>query len=270
MTSARMIPLPGGAFRMGSDHFYPEEAPARSVQVSAFRLDQAPVSKIRFAAFVTATGHVTTAERAGGSMVFRRHGGTGEPPRWSWVQGACWRTPGGPTEAFSSPQDHPVVHVSADDARAFAAWSGLRLPTEAEWEFAARGGLHDADYAWGDALAPSGVAPANIWRGEFPVSRTDGADFPYTSAIGAFPANGFCLYDMIGNVWEITADLFEGEDEGVCCAARSEGKAVSIQHVLKGGSHLCAENYCQRYRPAARQPMAATASHIGFRCASDA
>lgn len=268
MTDERMAFLPGGVFLMGSDRFYPEEAPARSVEVAAFRLDSKPVSTTRFAAFIAATGHVTTAEQDGGSMVFSHHNEPAALPRWAWTEGACWRAPGGSAGGAYSTQDHPVVHVSADDAQAFAAWSGLRLPTEGEWEFAARGGLHDADYAWGDVFAPSCVTPANIWRGQFPISREDGAVFPYTSVVGAYPANGFGLYDMIGNVWEITADLFGDADSDSCCSGKPKAP-MKREHVLKGGSHLCAENYCQRYRPAARQPMGAPASHIGFRCASD-
>ena len=299
-TPAGMRPLPAGRFRMGSDRFYPEEAPAFEVRVDAFAIEVTPVTNAQFAAFVAATGHRTFAEippdpadypgmdpslAKAGSLVF-------EPPAllrnlhdagqwWHWRVGADWRHPDGPGSTIDGLDDHPVVHVAHSDATAYAAWAGKALPTEAEWEYAARGGLDDADYAWGDALAPGGAMLANYWQGAFPLvnARLDG--FDRTSPVGAFPANGYGLHDMIGNVWEWTDDWYAPrEREAVkspCCIPanpRGPSQDASLgpdgmaRKVVKGGSHLCAPNYCQRYRPAARQPQTldTTTSHIGFRC----
>lgn len=298
-----MIALPGGTFAMGSDRFYPEEAPVRRVRVDPFRIDATPVTNAQFAEFVAATGHVTFAEIAPdpkdypgmdpalmqpGSAVFEmtdRPVDTSVPSWWHFRIGASWRAPAGPGSSIDELKDHPVVHVSHGDAEAYAAWAGKALPTEAEWEFAARGGLDDADYAWGDELAPGGAMLANYWQGLFPFANqmTDG--WLNTSPVKAYPPNGYGLYDMIGNTWEWTADWFaqpkiERKARGSCCVPanpRGGTRGGSIdkrdpvrvpRKVMKGGSHLCAENYCQRYRPAARyaQAVDTTTGHVGFRC----
>ncbi|MBA4090852.1 MAG: gliding motility-associated lipoprotein GldK [Sphingobium sp.] len=300
-----MIHLPGGAFLMGSDRFYPEEAPVRRVQVDGFRIDETPVTNRDFARFVDATGHVTLAEIApdpkdypgmdpamaqAGSLLFQRTGGPVSLDDYSqWWQfsfGTDWRHPRGPDSRIEGLEDHPVVHVAHEDAEAYARWAGKALPTEAEWEYAARGGLDGADYAWGDALAPDGKMMANYWQGAFPYGNTLEDGYERTSPVRTYPANGHGLYDMIGNVWEWTTDWFaqpriERKAKGSCCVPanpRGGTKRESLdpasptapvpRKVLKGGSHLCAPNYCQRYRPAARHPQAvdSATSHIGFRC----
>jgi len=297
-----MVRVEGGQFRMGSDRHYAEEAPARTVAVDAFWIDSAPVTNRQFAAFVEATGYRTFAETPPnpadypgirpeliqpGSLVFES---PGRPVPlhdftqwWSFRIGADWRRPLGPGSDLSGLEDHPAVHIAYADAEAYAAWAGKTLPTEAEWEFAARGGVDGAAYAWGEALAPEGRMLANYWQGEFPWRNTALDGYARTSPVGAFPPNGFGLYDMIGNVWEWTSDWYaEGARlQSACCAPRNPRGAqeadsydpctpdISIgRKVLKGGSHLCAENYCQRYRPAARypQPVDTSTSHVGFRC----
>jgi formylglycine-generating enzyme len=302
--------LDGGSFRMGSDAFYPEERPRRHVQVDAFRIDIAPVTNRQFAAFVAATGYLTWAERVPdaedypgadpallvpASAVFMPTAGpvdTRIPALW-WrlTPGADWRHPLGPDSDLAGLEDHPVVHVAHADAQGYAEWAGKRLPTEAEWEFAARGGITAAEYAWGDELAPGGRRFANYWDGVFPCERRNDDGFARTSPVGLYPPNGFGLVDMIGNVWEWTADWYAvvdvqaGAGAKPCCAPRNPRGGDEFgsrdprdtshrfgRKVLKGGSHLCAENYCQRYRPAARHPQAvdSSTSHIGFRCARDA
>jgi len=265
---------------MGSDRFYPEEAPARIVEVAPFAIQRAPVTNRQFAAFVADTGYVTEAERAPdpalfpgadpvrlkpGALVFRPLRAV--PPSydwrlwWSYRPGAQWRKPEGDRTVFAGRLDHPVVSVCHSDALAYAEWAGLRLPTEAEWEYAARGGLDDADYAWGDTFDPDA---ANIWRGPFPVA-TDKGKAVRTTPVGRYPANGFGLVDMIGNVWEWTSDQYRDPSAPGCCSPMHGPDAL----VLKGGSHLCAPEYCMRYRPAARQPQTpdTATTHIGFRCA---
>ena len=300
-----MIHLPDGAFLMGSDRFYPEEAPVRRVQVDGFWIDETPVTNRDFARFVEATGHVTLAEIApdpkdypgmdpamaqAGSLLFQRTSGpvplNDASQWWRFSIGTNWRHPHGPDTELDILADHPVVHVAYADAEAYAAWAGKALPTEAEWEYAARGGLDGADYAWGDELAPGGVCQANYWRGAFPFANILSDGYEWTSPVRIYPANGYGLFDMIGNVWEWTSDWFaqpriERKAKGSCCVpANPRGgtkresldpadPAVPIpRKVLKGGSHLCAANYCQRYRPAARHPQAvdSSTSHIGFRC----
>ena len=296
--------IPGGAFRMGSDRHYVEEAPTHRVIVDGFWMDTAPVTNAQFAAFVEATGHVTMAERKpdprdypgalphmlrAGSLVFSP---TPRPVSlrdwsqwWSFTFGADWRHPLGPESSIKGLEDHPVVHVAYPDALAYARWAGKSLPTEAQWEYAARGGLEGAEFAWGDELTPNGRHMANIWQGAFPFENTVEDGYARTSPVGAYPPNGYGLLDMIGNVWEWTCDWYEPRhpDEALkaCCTPRNprggreERSYDPLQpnvhiprKVLKGGSHLCAPSYCRRYRPAARhpEPIDTSTSHVGFRC----
>jgi formylglycine-generating enzyme len=293
VNTKNMVALPGGAFRMGSDRFYPEERPVREVSVGAFWIDRHPVTVAEFRRFVKATGHVTWAERAPkaadypeadpdslvpGSLVFRKTQGPVDLRDfrnwWSWTPGADWRHPEGSDSNAGGRELHPVTHVAYADAEAYAAWAGKSLPTEAEWEYAARGGLDGATYAWGDQFAPKGRMMANTWQGEFPWQnlRLDG--YEGTSPVERFPANGFGLFDIAGNVWEWTSDSFAQAARGndaPCCGPQiphaGEGERFA-RKTIKGGSHLCAPNYCLRYRPAARQAEAVdtTTCHIGFRC----
>ncbi|MGO4526917.1 formylglycine-generating enzyme family protein [Microvirga sp. 2MCAF35] len=299
-----MLWIPGGTFRMGSDRHYPEEAPVHRVTVDGFWIDRTPVTNREFRRFVEATGHVTVAERKpdprdypgalpevlkAGSLVFT-------PPDypvsmedwsqwWSFTFGANWRRPYGRGSSIKGLDDHPVVHVAYADAEAYAAWAGKSLPTEAEWEYAARGGLDGAEFAWGDELTPGGRHMANTWQGEFPFQNKREDGYERTSPVMAFPPNAYGLYDLIGNVWEWTSDWYAQKHPAdapkACCIPenpRGGREADSYdprqpqvripRRVLKGGSHLCAPNYCRRYRPAARhaQPIDTSSSHIGFRC----
>ncbi|MDT4830975.1 Serine/threonine-protein kinase pkn1 [compost metagenome] len=277
-----MCHLSGGVFIMGSEHFYAEERPSRQARVEPFWLDRGPVTNAEFARFITATGYRTLAElplpgqpagSRAGSLVFRK------PTRpvplhdpsfwWDLDPQADWRHPEGEGSSLAGLENHPVVHVAHRDALAYAAWAGKRLPSEAEWEFAARGGLMGADYAWGDELLPEGRQLANFWRGEFPWQREDGLDSGFTTAVGHYPANAFGLFDLIGNVWEWTADDYRENALSCPGCAVSRPTGTDADKTLKGGSFLCAQGYCQRYRPAARQGLCgeSSASHIGFRCA---
>ena len=299
-----MIWVPTSTFRMGSNDHYLEEAPAHRVTVDGFWIDRYPITNERFARFVRATGHVTVAELPPnpadypgalpellhpGSLVFRK------PDRavdlrnigewWAFALGADWRHPGGPHTTLDGLESHPVVHVTFDDAEAFARWEGSSLPTEAEWELAARGGLDGAVYAWGDELMPGGRPMANFWQGAFPRENTLVDEWEGTSPVGTFPANGYGIHDMIGNVWEWTTDWYRARHSAdaakACCVPRNprggpmgesldpRQPAIRIpRKVLKGGSHLCSENYCYRFRPAARfpEPIDTSTSHVGFRC----
>ena len=294
-----LVALPGGSFRMGSTQFYPEEAPVHSATVAAFAVERHPVTNAQFAEFVADTGYVTVAEQAPdpalypgaapqdlvpGSLVFRPTSGPVDlrdwRQWWDWVPGANWRHPFGPDSGIEDRLDHPVVQVAYPDAAAYAHWAGRRLPTEAEWEYAARGGA-TTTYAWSDDVAPGGQLMANTWQGRFPY-RNDGAlGWVGTSPVGTFPANGFGLVDMIGNVWEWTTTQFDahhrldGPVESCCGPPGAAWPATSdlapdptINQTLKGGSHLCAPEYCLRYRPAARSPQSqdSATTHIGFRC----
>jgi sulfatase modifying factor 1 len=293
--------VPGGEFIMGSDRYYPEERPARRVRVNSFWIDDHPVTNRQFAAFVEATGYQTFAETTpdlsrypglkpglarAGSLVFAAPSGPvnlEDPSQWwKFCLGACWRSPLGEGSSIAGIEDHPAVHIAYCDAQAYAAWVNKALPTEAEWEYAAQGGLEHAEFAWGDELSPGGAMLANLWQGPFPY-RNDCLDgWERTSPVGAFPPNGFGLYDMIGNVWEWTDDWFGvAADHAACCVPvnprgareqESYDPAIPAHHVgrkvIKGGSYLCAPNYCQRYRPPARtpQPVDTTTGHVGFRC----
>ena len=299
-----MASIPGGTFRMGSDAHYPEERPAHNVIVSAFEIDLTPVTNAMFARFVAATGYVTVAERApraedypdalpdlltAGSLVFSPPARLVDPDDWTqwwrYEPGASWRAPSGPGSTIEGIQDHPVVHVAHDDAAAFAAWAGKDLPTEAEWEFAARGGLAGAAFAWGDELTPGGRHMANTWQGDFPCGNSAEDGYAGTSPVRTYPPNGYGLFDMIGNVWEWTSDYWTSrhppDAAKACCVPAdprggtrdgsfdAEWPGLPIPRmVLKGGSHLCAPSYCRRYRPAARHPetVDSSTSHIGFRC----
>ena len=292
-----MVEIPGGEFLMGSASFYPEERPVRRARVERFSIDRHHVTNDEFARFVEATGYVTVAERPlelgdvpgapvqtfpAGSLVFTPTDGPvplhDSRLWWKYVPGAQWRHPQGPESTLDGLGDHPVVHVAYEDCEAYARWAGKALPTEAEWEFAARGGLDGADFAWGDELEPGGRIMANTWQGEFPWQNSLRDGYARTSPFGAFPANGYGLYDMAGNAWEWTADWYRAdpgaEPSGCCSPAEEESydpgsPEIRIpRKVLKGGSHLCAPNYCLRFRPAARMPQMVDTgmSHLGFRC----
>jgi formylglycine-generating enzyme required for sulfatase activity len=299
-----MIWIPAATYRMGSDHHYPEERPAHQVSVDGFWIDRYPVTNERFARFVDGTGHVTFAEIPpdpaqypgalphmlyAGSLVFVRPDGpvdrTNFANWWTFMRAADWRHPQGPATSIDNRERHPVVHVTFGDAEAFAAWEGKELPTEAEWELAARGGLDNAAYAWGDEFLPGGRHMANTWQGEFPSESFAEDGYEGTSPVGAFPSNGYGLHDMIGNVWEWTTDWYHAKHPNevvkACCTphnprgAREEDSYDPCQpeiriprKVIKGGSHLCAPNYCRRYRPAARfpEPIDTSTCHLGFRC----
>jgi len=280
-----MIQLPAGTFLMGSDRFYREERPVRRVSVAAFWIDVHPVTNRQFQEFVASTGYLTLAERAPdpalypdadpallipGSLVFtppaRRVSLRDPRAWWAYLPGASWQHPEGPHSTLAGRSEHPVVHVSYADACAYAAWAGKTLPTEAEWEFAARGGLDGATYPWGEEFAPQGQLLANIWLGQFPSENLKPPGLERTSPVRAFPANGYGLYDVVGNVWEWTASAFQPQGAGSCCSPAAP-EAADLR-VVKGGSHLCAPNYCLRYRPASRQGQSIDTStgHIGFRC----
>jgi formylglycine-generating enzyme len=295
------IRLEGASFRMGSDRFYPEEAPAREVWVDGFSIAPYAVTNAEFSKFVRQTGYVTVAERplnpadypgapeenlVPGSLVFHMTSGPVDlrdyTQWWSWTPGACWKHPEGNGTSIESRPDHPVVHVAYEDAEAYATWAGMRLPTEAEWEYAARGGLEGKDFVWGDEMTPGGKFAANTWQGEFPWKSTARRG-PGTMPVGQFPANGFGLYDMAGNVWEWTSDWFVRDRQAVAspCCGGIEAHELSYdpcqpqfripRKVLKGGSFLCSPSYCLRFRPAARSPQMIDSgmSHLGFRCAGD-
>jgi formylglycine-generating enzyme len=281
-----MVWVAGGRFRMGSDDFYPEERPAHQAEVDGFWIDRHPVTNAQFRRFVKATGYVTVAEQAPdpaaypdadpallvpGALVFQPTRGPVDLREWrnwwAWVPGANWRNPEGPGSTLHGRDRHPVVQVCYADALAYATWAGKLLPGEAEWEYAARGGLEGKVFCWGDEPTPKGRQMANTWQGEFPWQNLLLDRWERTSPVGSFPPNGYGLYDMAGNVWEWTGDdLTLSHAEGDCCAPVLE-EAIP-RRVIKGGSHLCAPSYCLRYRPAARQGEAVdtATSHIGFRC----
>jgi formylglycine-generating enzyme len=299
-----MVWVPGGTFLMGSDDFYPEERPAHPVEVDGFWMDDHPVTVAEFRRFVRDTGHVTWAEHAPlaadypdadpdllvpGSLVFQGAAGPVDLSDisnwWAWTPGAQWRHPEGPGSTVDGRDMHPVTHVAYSDAVAFAAWAGKRLPTEAQWERAARGGLEGKVFCWGDEFSPRGRMMANTWQGQFPWQNLMLDGFERTSPVKRFPANGYGLYDMAGNIWEWTSDQFtpdHGDQVGQSCCGPVDPRRSSHEQrggptdeaspterrVTKGGSHLCAPNYCLRYRPAARQGQSVDTStgHIGFRC----
>ena len=273
-----MVLVPGGPFLMGSDDHegYPEdgEGPVRMVALAPYWMDATTVTNERFGAFVRATGYVTAAERFGWSFVF---GGllpddfpptraVASAPWWRQVEGSDWSHPEGPQSSVAERPDHPVVHVSWDDAVAFAAWEGKRLPTEAEWEHAARGGLVQRRYPWGDEREPDGQHRMNVWQGSFPVDNTVADGWVGTAPVDAYPPNGYGLHNMTGNVWEWCADWFAPHHP------EPGGPPIGTNRVMRGGSYLCHDSYCRRYRVAARsanEPDSST-GNIGLRCALDA
>lgn len=297
-----MVWIPGGTFLMGSNDHYPEEAPAHSVSVNGFWMDGHAITNARFSRFVEETGYVTSAERAPNpedypgakpellvpaSVVFRRPLHKVDLSNhfnwWTYIPGANWRHPRGPGSSLKGLAKHPVVHVAYEDVRAYSQWAGKDLPTEAEWEFAARGGLEAAEFAWGDDFTLNGEHWANTWQGEFPSENLLADGFEWTAPVGSFPPNGYGLYDMAGNVWEWTSDWYQqhseislsccglinprGGDPEKSCDPCTPNVAIP-RKVMKGGSFLCAPNYCRRYRPAARmaQPIDTSTCHLGFRC----
>jgi formylglycine-generating enzyme required for sulfatase activity len=303
--STAVVGLSGATFLMGSDAHYPEEAPAHRVRVDGFGIDRFEVTNADYGAFIDATGYVTVAERPlapedypgapaenllPGSLVFTPTSGPVDLRHlsqwWTWTPGASWRHPEGPDSTIDDRADHPVVHVAHEDAVAYATWVGAALPTEAEWECAARGGLEGAEFTWGDQPTPRGRILANHWDGpDFPWRSTGESGFTGTAPVGSFPPNGFGLHDMAGNVWEWTEDWYAGAhppDAGTACCVPENPRGGDLdasydpaqpqfavpRKVIKGGSFLCADTYCLRYRPAARRPQMIDTgmSHLGFRC----
>jgi formylglycine-generating enzyme len=299
-----MVWISGGTFAMGSHSFYPEERPVHEQTVGGFWIDKYEVTNEAYSRFVEETSYLTVAEQplnpddfpgappdklVSGALVFRPTSGPVNLNDWSqwweYVPGACWRHPRGPGSDVSDRLDHPVVHVAYEDALAYAIWAGKTMPTEAEWEFAARGGLEGAVYTWGNEMEPGGKPMANTWQGQFPWQNFNKDGFERTAPVGSFPPNGYGLYDMAGNVWEWTCDWYRAQHasdgaDAPCCSGASARAAMEASYdncqpaihiprkVLKGGSHLCAPNYCLRFRPAARSPQMIDTgmSHLGFRC----
>jgi formylglycine-generating enzyme len=302
-----MVLIAGGSFLMGSDKFYPEEKPVRRVTVDGFYIDKYAVTNEDYQKFVDETGYKTVAERplnpadypgakpellVPGALVFQKSNGPVDLNSyfnwWAWVTGANWKNPLGPQSNLKEREKHPVVHIAYEDAEAYAKWCGKELPTEAEWEFAARGGLEGKNFTWGDDDVQFTKPMANTWQGRFPYENLLIDKYEGTSPVGSFEPNGYGLYDMAGNTWEWTSDWYvKNVDESAnkvksCCTTNVNPRVVSPEKsydecqpevkiprkVIKGGSHLCAPNYCLRYRPAARQPQMIDTgmSHLGFRC----
>lgn len=304
--------IPGGTFTMGSEAkgARANEGPEHSVKIDGYWLDTTPVTNSQFRAFVTATGYKTVAERPVDWEEIKKQvpPGTPKPPDemlqpgslvfvptsgpvdfddmaawWRWTNGATWQHPEGPSSNLDGRDDHPVVQVAWEDAQAYAKWAGKRLPTEAEWEFASRGGLEKKRFSWGDEFKPDGKFMANTWTGTFPFKNTKEDGFERTSPVKTFAPNGYGLYDMAGNVWNWVSDIYRADIHAisakeVCCEnpqgpARGWSPEREVQqapeHVIKGGSFLCHVDYCESYRPAARRgsPPDTGTSHVGFRCA---
>jgi sulfatase modifying factor 1 len=295
-TPQKMTRVEPGVLVQGCLEFYPEEQPVREVAVPALWVDEHPVTNAEFRRFVKDTGHVTVAERAPsaddfpdadpadlvpGSLVFTPTAGPVDLDDWQrwwrWQPGADWRHPAGPESTLHGLERHPVVHVAHEDAAAYAEWAGKRLPMEAEWEYASRGGLVGARYVWGDEFMPRGRVMANTWHGEFPWRNDRPGKHALTSPVESFPPNGYGLFDVAGNVWEWTGSDWTGSHAEadaapvMSCCAPSRPRDEGSRMVVKGGSHLCAPSYCHRYRPAARQgqTIRSTTGHIGFRCVLD-
>jgi formylglycine-generating enzyme len=303
MTASTVVPkgmarVPSGTFTMGSDAYYPEERPEHAVTVSGFAVDLHPVTNAEFRHFVAETGHVTTAEQVPsaedfpdadpdllvvGSLVFRPTAGPVPLDDWRrwwhWVPGAWWKAPDGPGSNLGGRDRHPVVHVSYEDALTYASWAGKTLPTEAEWEYAARAGQPPTTYAWGSEMRPKGRAMANTWEGRFPWENLSRRE-PTTTPVGRYAPNAWGLLDMIGNVWEWTVTPWTDDhtqtaggaaahaEHGCCAPTVADPVTEDDRRVMKGGSHLCSPDYCERYRPPARQGqrVRSSTSHLGFRC----
>jgi formylglycine-generating enzyme len=290
-TVSDLVKLPGGVFCIGSEQFYPDEGPVHDEQVEPFAIEQHPVTNAQFSEFVSETGYVTVAERPldpalfpdlaaddlePGALAFSPTTGSVDLSDWRqwwrWSVGADWQHPFGPGSSIADKAEHPVVQVSNYDAVAYANWAGRRLPSEAEWEYAARAG-GTSTYAWGEEVKPAGRLMANTWQGHFPYQNAGAAGWIGTSPVRSFPSNDFGLSDMIGNVWEWTTTTYQARHvvTSPCCGpSPTDAPAAdsTIRKALKGGSHLCAPDYCLRYRPAARSPQSldTSATHIGFRC----
>ncbi|MDT0609180.1 formylglycine-generating enzyme family protein [Streptomyces lancefieldiae] len=279
------VRLPGGEFAMGDafDEGYRAdgETPVHTVRLAPFHIDETAVTNAQFAAFVKATGHVTDAERHGSSAVFHLAvaapsadllGAAAGAPWWINVRGAHWRRPEGALSDITGRQNHPVVHVSWNDATAYGRWAGKRLPTEAEWEYAARGGLAGRRYAWGDDLTPGGRWRCNIWQGRFPHDNTAEDGHLTTAPVKSYRPNGFGLWNTAGNVWEWCSDWFSPSYYAEAPPADPQGPDTGTARVVRGGSYLCHDSYCNRYRVAARSSNTPESSsgNLGFRCANDA
>jgi formylglycine-generating enzyme len=297
-----MVWIPGGTFMMGSNEHYSEESPVHIVTVGGFWMEQFTVTNEQFSRFIEETGYLTLCQRppnkddypgalpellVPASVVFQA---TAQPVDlrnhfnwWKYIPGADWRHPRGPESSLEGLEKHPVVHVAYEDVEAYAKWAGKELPTESEWEFAARGGIEGAEFVWGDEFTPDGKQMANTWQGEFPHENLLEDGYEWTAPVGSFPPNGYGLFEMAGNVWEWTTDWYQEHSRIVntCCGKvnpRGGDKEQSYdpcvpevkipRKVMKGGSYLCAPNYCRRYRPAARmaQPVDTSTCHLGFRC----
>ena len=281
-----MVSLQGGRFIMGSDdglgHPADGEAPAREVEVRPFYLDACAVTNAAFQRFATATGYRTDAERYGWSFVFKGFvtpelagpamNSPLQTPWWLAVPNANWQHPEGPGSSFRRLMEHPVFHVSWNDAGAYCRWAGKRLPTEAEWELAARGGLEQSTFPWGDVLTPEGRHHCNIWQGNFPERNTAEDGFAGTCPVRAFEANAYGLFNMVGNVWEWCADWFSATYSRAGVTDNPSGPETGTARSMRGGSYLCHESYCNRYRVAARGSNTPDSStgNLGFRCAMDA
>ncbi|HXC96708.1 MAG TPA: formylglycine-generating enzyme family protein [Edaphobacter sp.] len=295
-----MVWIPSGTFLMGSEKAYPEESPTHKTRVDGFWIDKCVITNEQFSAFVDSTAYITTAERSPNpedypgalpemlqpaSVVFQkplhRVDLRNHYNWWTYIPGANWRHPEGPKSSITKRMQHPVVHISYEDAEVYANWAGKEIPTEAEWEYAARGGLEGATYAWGEDMTVNGKYMANTWQGEFPWQNLQHDGYEGLAPVGQFPPNGYGLYDMIGNVWEWTTDWYTAHHpagKGCCSGSVPKGDREASydprqpeikipRKVMKGGSYLCAPNYCQRYRPAARmaQPVDTSTCHLGIR-----
>ncbi len=290
--TGEFVTLPAGKFLMGSDDFYPEEGPVHEVEVESFDIGRCAVTNAEFGEFVRETGYCTVAERPvdsaqrvhdpqvacdPGSLVFTPTDHAVDLANWrqwwAWVPGASWRHPRGLQSVIGGLQEHPVVQIAFEDALAYASWCGARLPTEQEWEYAARGGLDEATFAWGEE--PNEGLHANTWQGRFPYENNGARGWVYTAPVGSFPPNGFGLYEMTGNTWEWTSTVWsDRHPKPNSCCPQNSGRGEGLwgaSRVLKGGSHLCSPQYCLRYRPAARsqQTEDSASTHIGFRLARD-
>ncbi|XP_060622290.2 formylglycine-generating enzyme [Anolis sagrei] len=279
----QMASIPAGVFTMGTDEPAIQqdgEWPARKIHISHFFMDRYEVSNREFEKFVNATGYLTEAERFGDSFVFegmlseqvksKIHQAVAAAPWWLPVKGADWKHPEGPDSNIVDRMDHPVLHVSWNDAVAFCTWAGKRLPTEAEWEYSCRGGLENRLFPWGNKLHPNGQHYANIWQGDFPTSNTREDGYTGTAPVTAFPPNSYGLYNIVGNAWEWTSDWWSISHSAET-AQNPKGPPTGTDRVKKGGSYMCHKSYCYRYRCAARSQNTpdSSASNLGFRCAAD-